>query len=355
MSYLISARYGAMHHISNFVSPTDELRLHDKVVLRTDRGTEIGEVVSPPEYIMRGTDVSSYGQVIRKTTKADAEALRNIDDNLVMTEVRFCEKLIRENRIPMKLATVEHLFGGEKIIFYFLAEGRIDFRQLVKDLASEYHTRIEMRQIGVRDEARLLAEYEHCGRPLCCKSFIRELQPVTMRMAKSQKTTLDPAKISGRCGRLMCCLRFEDETYGELKSHLPGKGDIVTFAKGSGRVVSQDILSQLLTLELADGSEIKIPVDEILEVVKKNGKEQKANGNGQRDEHPPRQPREGRNRSGRPDRSQQRSAGAQANHAESEPQPEEHDSDDADSAENEPDDESRGTDDAQDDSHDENA
>jgi len=343
MSYLISARYGAMHHISNFVSPTDELRLHDKVVLRTDRGTEIGEVVSSPEYIMRGTDVSSYGQVVRKVTKADLEALRNIDDNLMIAEVRFCENLIKENRIPMKLATVEHLFGGEKIIFYFLAEGRIDFRQLVKDLASQYHTRIEMRQIGVRDEARLLAEYEHCGRPLCCKSFIRELQPVTMRMAKSQKTTLDPAKISGRCGRLMCCLRFEDETYGELKSHLPGKGDIVTFAKGSGRVVSQDILSQLVTLELADGSEIKIPISEILEVVKKNGRDQKSDGNDQSDQHDqreerqPRQPREGRNRSGRPDR-QQRSA-QRRDDAEGEPQPEEHDSAEPDSAENEPDDE----------------
>ena len=274
MAYLVSARYGAMHCISNFVSPTDELRLHDRVVLRTDRGTEIGEIVSSPEYIMRGTDVSTYGQIVRKLAKADDESYRNIEDVLIPTEVKFCEQLIKENKIPMKLATVEHLFGGEKVIFYFLAEGRIDFRQLVKDLASQYHTRIEMRQIGVRDEARLLAEYEHCGRPLCCKSFIRDLQPVTMRMAKSQKTTLDPAKISGRCGRLMCCLRFEDETYGELKSHLPNKGDLVKFPKGAGRVVAQDILGQMVTLELADGSELKVPMVEVIEVVplKRDGK-----------------------------------------------------------------------------------
>ena len=283
MSYLVSARYGAMHNISNFVSPTDELRLHDRVIVRTDRGTEIGEIVSSPEYIMRGTDVSNFGQVVHKVTKADDESYRNIEDVLIPTEVKFCDQLIKDNKIPMKLATVEHLFGGEKIIFYFLAEGRIDFRQLVKDLASQYHTRIEMRQIGVRDEARLLAEYEHCGRPLCCKSFIRDLQPVTMRMAKSQKTTLDPAKISGRCGRLMCCLRFEDETYGELKSHLPNKGDQVMFPKGSGRVVAQDILGQMVTLELADGSEVKVPMNEVLQVVpaKKDGHSRQQDGDEQ--------------------------------------------------------------------------
>ncbi|HUS59054.1 MAG TPA: regulatory iron-sulfur-containing complex subunit RicT [Planctomycetota bacterium] len=282
MSYLVSARFGAMRNISNFVSTTDELRLHDKVILRTDRGTELGEIISAPEYIMRGTDTSSYGEVLRRITKKDDEHYRNIEDNLIPTEVKFCEQIIRENKIPMKLATVEHLFGGEKVIFYFLAEGRIDFRQLVKDLAAQYHTRIEMRQIGVRDEARLLAEYEHCGQQLCCKSFMRDLQPVTMRMAKSQKTTLDPAKISGRCGRLMCCLRFEDDTYGKLKANLPSKGDQVTVKQGSGRVVAQDILGQAVTIELPDGSELKVGIEEIMRVVsqKKNGKEQQKDESG---------------------------------------------------------------------------
>ena len=291
MAYLVAARYGAMHHISNFVSPTDEMRLHDKVILHTDRGTEAGEIISAPEYIMRGTDTSTYGQVVRKITKKDDEAYRNIEDTLIPTEVKFCEQLIRDNKMQMKLATVEHLFGGEKIIFYFLAEGRIDFRQLVKDLAAQYHTRIEMRQIGVRDEARLLAEYEHCGQPLCCKAFIRELQPVTMRMAKAQKTTLDPAKISGRCGRLMCCLRFEDEIYGQLKANLPMKGDQVVISKGTGKVVAQDILGQAVVVELPDGTELKVPLNEIQRVMpqKRGGKDQRdeeADDNGSQEETP---------------------------------------------------------------------
>jgi len=277
MAYLVAARYGAMHYIANFVNSTDELRLHDKVVLRTDRGTEVGEVISTPEYVTRGTDISSFGQVVRRMTAEDEDAFRSIEGQRVPEEVAFCEELIKKNRIPMKLATVEHLFGGEKIIFYFLAEGRVDFRQLVKDLAAQYRTRIEMRQIGVRDEARLLADYEHCGRPLCCKTFMRDLQPVTMRMAKLQKTTLDPAKISGRCGRLMCCLRFEDKVYSELKNNLPKKGDRVIAEEVSGRVVNQDVLAQVVTVEKEDGVEVPVRLDDILEVVpqQKNKKQQK--------------------------------------------------------------------------------
>jgi len=239
MAYLVAARFGAMHNILNFVSSTPELKTHDRILLKTERGTETGEIISPPDYIMRGTDVSSYGEVVRKMTKNDEEVVRDIEENKVPDEFEFCRKLIRDSKIAMKLANVEHLFGGEKIIFYFLSDGRIDFRQLVKDLASKYHTRIEMRQIGVRDEARLLAEIEHCGQPLCCKRFMHDLAPVTMRMAKAQKTTLDPAKISGRCGRLMCCLRFEDETYCAYKAELPKKGDTVVTATASGRVVGQ--------------------------------------------------------------------------------------------------------------------
>ncbi|NQT18772.1 MAG: signal peptidase [Planctomycetes bacterium] len=282
MAHLIAARYGAMNNIGNFVSESNEFRLHDKVILQTDRGMDVGEVISSPEYIMRGTDVSSFGRVIRKMDQRDVEAVRHIEEELAPAEIKFCEDLIRKNRISMKLATVEHLFGGEKIIFYFLAEGRVDFRQLVKDLAAEYRTRIEMRQIGVRDEARLLAEYEHCGQPLCCKRFMRDLQPVTMRMAKSQKTTLDPAKISGRCGRLMCCLRFEDETYIALKKNLPRRGDHVVSEAATGRVVGQNVLKQLVTIEIEDGTEVEVHVDDIRQVEKQE-KNRKSGNKGPRD------------------------------------------------------------------------
>jgi cell fate regulator YaaT (PSP1 superfamily) len=155
------------------------------------------------------------------------------------------------------------LLGGSKIIFYFLAEGRVDFRELVKDLAQEYHTRIEMRQIGVRDEARLLADYEHCGRELCCKTFIKNLEPVTMKMAKNQKATLDPTKISGRCGRLMCCLRFEDSVYEDMKSGLPGLGVLVATPEGEGEVVAQDAEKKVVTVALADKRQVTVPVAQI--------------------------------------------------------------------------------------------
>jgi cell fate regulator YaaT (PSP1 superfamily) len=178
-------------------------------------------------------------------------------------EFDFCKKKIQERNLPMKLASVEHLLGGSKIIFYFLAEGRVDFRELVKDLAQEYHTRIEMRQIGVRDEARLLADYEHCGRELCCKTFIKNLEPVTMKMAKNQKATLDPTKISGRCGRLMCCLRFEDSVYEDMKSGLPGLGVLVATPEGEGEVVAQDAEKKVVTVALADKRQVTVPVAQI--------------------------------------------------------------------------------------------
>ena len=134
----------------------------------------------------------------------------------------------------MELVDVEHLFGGERIVFYFLAEKRVDFRELVKDLAREYQTRIEMRQIGVRDEAKLLADYGDCGKPVCCNTHMTVMPPVSMRMAKLQKSTLDPSKISGRCGRLKCCLRFEQDVYEEFQKELPPPGTRVVTAKGQG-------------------------------------------------------------------------------------------------------------------------
>ena len=168
----------------------------------------------------------------------------------------------------MKLASVEHLYGTKKIIFYYLANGRIDFRELVKDLAKEYQARIEMKQIGVRDEARLLADYEHCGRELCCRSYLKNLEPVTMKMAKNQKATLDPSKISGRCGRLMCCLRYEDRVYEELKNSLPKKGSVVKTIKGTGEVVNYDVLQQQVVIETENRSRQTVSVGEIIDKVR---------------------------------------------------------------------------------------
>ncbi len=249
MKYTVRIRYGAMHSVGQFTSDIKNLRTGNRCIIRSQRGTELGEVVSDFE-TLDGNPGKIDGTVLRRPAREDYDALRKIENELQPEEYQFCSDRIIERDLPMRLVAVEHILGGEKIIFYFLAEGRVDFRQLVKDLAAEYRTRIELRQIGVRDEARLLAEYGRCGRELCCRSFIKDLEPVTMRMAKLQKTTLDPTKISGCCGRLMCCLRFEDDLYNDLKKNLPGKGDPVSTPLGSGEVVDTDILSQTVDIEL---------------------------------------------------------------------------------------------------------
>ncbi len=244
------ACYGAMRHIGVFRSEVTDLHRGDKCILRTERGVELGEVVCRSEPGPDGQEEAPVGQILRRATPRDISRAEEIEESFAPQERKFCEAKIREHNLPMKLVSVEHLFGGDKIIFYFLADGRVDFRALVKDLAAQYRTRIEMRQIGVRDEARLLADVEHCGRMLCCKSFMKDLAPVTMRMAKAQKTTLDPAKISGRCGRLMCCLRFEDACYAELREQLPRKGTRVKTPQGVGVVTATETLKQTVSVDL---------------------------------------------------------------------------------------------------------
>ena len=163
----------------------------------------------------------------------------------------------------MDLVDVEAILGGERMVFYYLAEKRVDFRELVKDLARAFRTRIEMRQIGVRDEAKLLADYGDCGKPVCCNTHLTRMPPVSMRMAKLQKTTLDPSKISGRCGRLKCCLRYEFDTYKALERELPAVGSRVETARGRGRVLAQEILARKLVVELEDRRRIVLGVDEV--------------------------------------------------------------------------------------------
>src|SRR5206468_9427790 len=156
------------------------------------------------------------------------------------------EKLVSEHRLAMQLVDIEHLFGGERIVFYFLAEQRVDFRELVRSMAREFHTRIELRQVGVRDEAKLLADYGDCGKPVCCNTHMLVMPPVSMKMAKLQKSTLDPSKISGRCGRLKCCLRFEQDVYDEHQQQLPAQGARIVTSKGQARVLGQEVLARKL-------------------------------------------------------------------------------------------------------------
>jgi len=271
MPYHMIARYGAMRHIGVFTTEIPDLRRAEHCILRTDRGVELGEIVTRADPNAPEQHENIVGQVLRRATERDIQRAREIEEEFVPQEYSFCLKKIREHGLPMKLVSVEHLFGSDKIIFYFLADGRVDFRALVKDLASRYRTRIELRQIGVRDEARILADFEHCGRPLCCKTFMKDLAPVTMRMAKAQKTTLDPAKISGRCGRLMCCLRFEDQIYAELREQLPKRGARVNTPQGPGVVTATETLKQQVTVDLGSEREVVFKADEV-EVIPESDK-----------------------------------------------------------------------------------
>ena len=270
--YVAMARYGYMRFVDRFTTEMGDLKKGDHVVARTGRGVELAEVIAPSEPAPQHTEDArpeTIGEIIRRATPDDDSKGEDIQRDEQPAELDFCLERIRERNLPMKLVMVERLFGGRKIIFYFVADGRVDFRELVRDLAQQYHCRIEMRQIGVRDEARLLADYEHCGRPLCCRTFIQKLEPVSMRMAKSQKATLDPNKISGRCGRLMCCLRFEDAAYEECRRSLPRKGQRVNTPQGPGVVIEQEILQRRVKVDLREGGQVVFPADDV-EVVQAN-------------------------------------------------------------------------------------
>ena len=203
------------------------------------------------------------GEILRPATPEDREREARIDADR-SPAFATCQELIAKRRLQMNLVDVELIHGRERVVFYYLAEQRIDFRELVKDLARALKTRIEMRQIGVRDEAKLLADYGDCGKPVCCNTHLSRMPPVSMKMAKIQKTTLDPAKISGRCGRLKCCLRYEYDTYRSLEKALPTVGSRVVTAKGQGRVLAQEILAQKLVVELDDHRRIIVDRDDIL-------------------------------------------------------------------------------------------
>lgn len=268
MRHILTIRYGVLKNTSDFFDTFNSLRKGELVVIRSSRGVEFGEVIAVVKEIADTDAIENLGEVLRKATLDDREKQKKIIDEMIPVEFKFCQKKIKEHKLLMKLASVEHLFGTKKIIFYFLASGRVDFRELVKDLAKEYQARIEMKQIGVRDEARLLADYQHCGQELCCRAFLKNLEPITMKMAKNQKATLDPSKISGRCGRLLCCLRYEDKVYEDLKHVLPKKGSIVKTAKGVGEVINYDVLQQQVTIELENKNKIHVSVHDIIDKVR---------------------------------------------------------------------------------------
>lgn len=239
-----------------------ELEKGDVVVVNAEKGIAIGTVVSSPRQERLRLFKRSFQEVVRKATAEDVETRERFREK-EKDAFELCRQLIGELELPMKLVGAEYLFNASKVIFYFTAERRVDFRELVRKIAANLKTRIEMRQIGVRDEAKMIGGVGCCGQALCCSTFLDDFEFVSIKMAKEQNLPLNPAKISGQCGRLMCCLSFEVDTYQELKKNLPKMGKRITTKYGDGKVIRQNLLLQTITLELNSGGVVTIKAEEL--------------------------------------------------------------------------------------------
>ncbi len=262
-------RYGTLRSLGVFTPRgQDRYTRGTRVIARTQRGLEAAEVLAEAaDEQAQQLAGGPGGQIVREMTVEDHNELTHIRSQ-ERTTFETCRGHVTRLGLPMELVDVELLFGGERVVVYYLSEERVDFRDLVKALAAEFQTRIEMRQIGVRDEAKLLADYGDCGQPVCCGTFLSEMPPVSMKMAKVQKATLDPTKISGRCGRLKCCLRYEYDIYEELQRDLPPIGSDIVTKNGRARVLGQEILVQQLLVSMEDNRRVLIPASDILSVIK---------------------------------------------------------------------------------------
>jgi cell fate regulator YaaT (PSP1 superfamily) len=284
----IVVKFGSMRLIGEYPYDGDaKPGCGSKIVVRTHRGTELAEMLTTTcpnsgcsksisrremlEYVENsgGKDYPFHtnGRVIRVATVEDLNAWSALRDRFARPELAAVRERAEAMGFTMKIVEVEPVLGGEHVVVHYLSEERVDFRELVPQLARHFGARVEMHQIGARDEARLTADYEKCGQHCCCKNFLKVLKPVSMRSAKTQKASLDPLKISGRCGRLMCCLRYEDETYEELKKRLPHRKTRVGTSEGPGTVIDGKILVQLVLVRLDhNGQDIAVPVEELLPV-----------------------------------------------------------------------------------------
>ena len=240
----------------------------DYVIVEHDRGLDYGCIVARPECGCgkeSGGQQSQQKETLKRIVRcAHAHDIKQIEENRVKAREAFsqCIKKIKEHRLDMKLVRAEYSFDRSKIVFYFTANGRVDFRNLVKDLAKIFKARIELRQIGVRDEARLFGGYGSCGRELCCTRFLKDFEPVTIKMAKEEGLPLNPPKISGLCGRLMCCLSFEYEMYKNLAKGLPHEGERVTTPQGKGKIINVNVFKRMATVQLEEGGFAQITYKE---------------------------------------------------------------------------------------------
>jgi NAD(P)H-dependent nitrite reductase small subunit len=259
-----TVRYGKMAYTATFKTDRTDFRKLDKAIVRTDRGREIGTVLTAPTAIPEGRPADSLWDVVRKASADDVNNAMRVDSEHRVRELEATKQAVKRLNLQMKIVEVDHIFGGERVVIYFMSELRVDFRELVRNLAHEFRTRIELRQIGARDQARLVGDVGHCGLDLCCRSHLKELGGITMDMAKVQKHTADPSKITGRCGKLLCCLRYEYTAYVEAREVLPPRGTKIQSSKGNGIVIDQNMLLREVTI-VKEGTEDRaiIKLDEI--------------------------------------------------------------------------------------------
>ncbi len=249
MISVIGVRFKDVGKIYYFDPDGIDLQVGDDVIVETSRGVECGKVAMASKQITDDKISKPLKKLIRKATRDD---LKIVEENRKkeVEAFKICEEKIAKHNLQMKLVDVEYTFDNNKILFYFTADGRVDFRELVKDLAYVFRTRIELRQIGVRDEAKMLGGLGICGRPFCCNTFLGEFQPVSIKMAKEQGMSLNPVKISGTCGRLMCCLKYEQDVYTGLLKTTPKIGAIVETPDGNGNVIDVNLITGTLTVSL---------------------------------------------------------------------------------------------------------
>ncbi|MEN1966479.1 stage 0 sporulation family protein [Lentibacillus sp. N15] len=265
MIEVIGVRFKKAGKIYYFDPGEQEIEIDSYVIVETIRGIEFGKVVIAGKQVDEEDVVLPLKKVIRI---ADEKDKLSVVENQEQAEAAFetCAQKIIEHKLDMNLVEVEYTFDRNKIIFYFTADGRVDFRNLVKDLAALFKTRIELRQIGVRDEAKMLGGIGPCGRMLCCSTFLGDFEPVSIKMAKDQNLSLNPAKISGLCGRLMCCLKYENDDYETAKRVLPDLGEMITTPFGNGKVVGLNILERVIHIELPEKERvIEYTLDELIE------------------------------------------------------------------------------------------
>jgi len=267
MTRIVSIKFRNAGKHYDFLARDLQLERGNQVVVETDRGRALGIVVTTPVEKADSDLPKGMKNVLRLATDED-RALAATNASREEAALRYCRLRIAERGLEMKLVKAEYLFDGSKIVFYFTADGRIDFRELVKDLAHYFHTRIEMRQIGVRDEAKLIGGLGICGRELCCCSYMSDFAPVSVKMAKEQQLALNPTKISGQCGRLLCCLGYEYETYCALRKGLPKNGARLSIDNHNAQITDVDILRQRVQMRVDDGRLLKLSRDEFMELQK---------------------------------------------------------------------------------------